>query len=116
MTLGPSLIVLGVSDRIKGDNVIERIVRTFGRVPLFYFILQMFYAHGAGVLLGYLAGKDVGYLFLNPDGWATAPPDNGFPLWVVYVTWLVGLVILYPLCRLYGEAKRRSGHWLFSYL
>jgi uncharacterized membrane protein len=116
MTLGPSLLVLAASDRADGTGIAQRIVLTFGRVPLFYFILQMFYAHGVGVLLGYVAGKDVGYLFLNPDGWSTAPPDNGFPLWAVYIAWLTGVVILYPICRWYGEVKRRSGHWLFSYL
>ena len=116
MTLGPSLLVLAAADRIDGKGMVQQIAITFGRVPLFYFILQMFYAHGAGLLLGYLAGKDVGYLFLNPDGWAAAPPDNGFPLWVVYLTWIAGLIILYPLCRWYGQLKSKSGHWAFSYL
>ena len=116
MTLGPSLIVLGLADGADGKGILQRIAITYGRVPLFYFILQMFYAHAAGVVLGMLAGKDVGYLFLNPEGWTTAPPDNGFPLWVAYLAWIAGLVLLYPICVWYGNYKRRSGHWLLSYL
>jgi uncharacterized membrane protein len=116
MTLGPSLLVLSAADKIDGKGVFQQIAITFGRVPLFYFVLQMFYAHGVGLLLGYLAGKDVGYLFSNPDGWAKAPADNGFPLWVVYLTWIAGLLVLYPLCRWYGPLKAKSGHWAFSYM
>lgn len=116
MTLGQSILVLAAADRIDGKGFFQRIAITFGRVPLFYFILQMYYAHAAGLLLGYLAGKDVGYLFLNPDGWATAPLDHGFSLPVVYAVWIAGLVFLYPICAWYGRLKRRSGHWLFSYL
>ena len=85
MTLGPSILVLATADGVRASSIFERIAITYGRVPLFYFILQMFYAHGAGVLLGWLAGKNVDYLFLNFPLFATqAPPDNGFPLWVVY--------------------------------
>ena len=117
MTLGPSITFLGLADRLHGGNLWEKIALTFGRVPLFYFILQMFYAHGIGVVLGYLAGRDVGYLFLNfPDFALKAPPEYGFSLWTVYAAWIGGLVLLYPLCRWYGDLKRRSGHWLFSYL
>lgn len=116
MTLGPGMLVLSAADRIQGEGLFQRIAINFGRVPLFYFILQMYFAHGAGVLLGFLAGKDVGYLFANPDGWAKAPPDHGFSLPVVYLVWLAGLAILYPLCVWYGNVKQRSGHWLFSYL
>ncbi|MEP6848692.1 MAG: heparan-alpha-glucosaminide N-acetyltransferase domain-containing protein, partial [Acidobacteriota bacterium] len=117
MILGPSITFLGLVDRLRGKGLWEKIALTFGRVPLFYFILQMFYSHAVGVVLGYLAGKDVGYLFLNfPDFATQAPPDNGFPLWVVYLSWIVGLILLYPLCRWYGNLKRQSGHRLFSYL
>jgi uncharacterized membrane protein len=117
MTLGPALLVLAWADRIQQDALLGRILITFGRVPLFYFILQMIVAHGFGVLLGFLAGKSVGYLFLNfPASSTNAPPNAGFGLGVVYAAWAGGLLILYPLCLWYGKVKQGHGGFPFSYL
>jgi len=70
-----------------------------------------------GVISNYLAGVDVSYLFKNLLEMAqSAPPGHGFPLWVVYVAWILGLIILYPLCRWYGDLKRRNKSWWLSYL
>jgi hypothetical protein len=107
MTIGPALLILAWTDDVRKDNFLSRIFITFGRVPLFYFILQMFVAHGAGVLLGFIAAKSTGHLFLNfPDSSINVPPDAGFPLWVVYAAWLGRLVLLYPLSVWYGRLKR----------
>jgi len=117
MTIGPALLILAWTDDVRKDNFLSRIFITFGRVPLFYFILQMFVAHGVGVLLGFIMGKSIGHLFLNfPDSSTNVPPDAGFPLWVVYAAWLGGLVLLYPLCMWYGRLKQRRRGFPFSYL
>lgn len=117
MTLGPALLILALAENVKKENLLSRIIVTFGRVPLFYFILQMFAAHGLSVLLNLLAGKSVGYLFLNFSASNTdAPPDAGFPLWTVYVAWLAGLILLYPLCSWYSKLKQRRESWIFGYL
>ncbi|MDQ6786828.1 MAG: heparan-alpha-glucosaminide N-acetyltransferase domain-containing protein [Acidobacteriota bacterium] len=119
MTLGPSLLILAWADKINDrseNNYLSRIFITFGRVPLFYFILQMFVAHIFGVLLNYSAGKSIDYFFLNFPASATAPPDAGFSLWVVYTAWIAGLVLLYPLCRRYGKVKQSKRGFPFSYL
>jgi uncharacterized membrane protein len=117
MTLGPALLLLALTDRIDGKAVWQRVCITFGRVPMFYYLLQWLVAHSFGVVLGYLAGNNVSYLFLALfDMGQAAPPGHGFPLWVVYAAWLSGLILLYPLCLWYGNLKRRSGHRLFSYL
>jgi uncharacterized membrane protein len=117
MTLGVALLILAWADDAPKTGFLSRTFITFGRVPLFYFILQMFVAHGFGVLLNYLAGKGVGYFFLNfPASATAAPPDAGFPLWVVYAAWLGGLVLLYPLCRWYEKIKQHRRGFPFSYL
>ena len=120
MTLGPALIILAWADKINDEGekgILSRILLTFGRVPLFYFVLQMFVAHGFGLLLSVLAGKSVGYLFLNfPASSTDAPPGAGFDLWVVYAAWFVGLLLLYPLCIWYGKIKSRRPGFPFSYL
>jgi uncharacterized membrane protein len=117
MTLGSALLILAFVDGVKRDWFLNRIIITFGRVPLFYFILQMFAAHGFGVLLAFSVGKSIDYFFLNfPDSATAAPPDAGFDLWVVYAMWLVGLLVLYPLCLWYDKIKQRRRGFPFSYL
>jgi len=117
MTLGPGLLVLAATDGIDGKAIWQRIAITYGRVPMFYYILQWFTAHGAGVLLTYAAGIDASYLFLKLfEMGPAAPPGHGFSLGVTYAVWLVGLLILYPLCAWWGRLKQRNKHWALSYL
>lgn len=118
MTLGPAMLLLYGTDKSHGNGRIARFLMTYGRVPLFYFILQMFYAHAAGIILGYAAGQDAGFLFTNYPFAANVQPSAGFgfPLWVVFAVWIAGLFILYPLCAWYGKLKRNNRHWAFSYL
>jgi hypothetical protein len=104
-----------VLDHLDPGNGLNRMLITLGRVPLFYFILQMVVAHGFGVLLGYLAGKSIAYLFLNfPASPSNAPPNAGFGLGVVYAAWVGGLLILYPLSLWYSKIKQCHGGFPFS--
>lgn len=116
MTLGPATLVLALMDAINGKAIWQRAGITFGRVPMFFYVLQWFVAHGAGVLLAYFAGKQIGLYFVNPGPGLEIPPDHGFSLWVVYAAWIGGLIVLYPLCWWYANYKQRHKHWLLSYL
>jgi uncharacterized membrane protein len=117
MTLGPAMILLALTDRMDGNAVWQWIPITFGRVPMFFYLLQFPLAHAMGVLLSLLAGKEIGYLFVNfPANVSLAPPDHGFSLGVTYLAWMAGLIILYPLCWWWGRLKRRNKHWALSYL
>ena len=117
MTLGPGLIVLVLTDHIDGSALWQRVAITFGRVPMFYYLLQWYWAHGAGIVISLLAGKSIDYLFMNmPASGEAAPPDHGFSLGVTYLVWIVGLIALYPLCLWWGNLKQRNKHWALSYL
>lgn len=116
LTLGVSILILAVADKVRNDHLLTKIVITFGRVPLFYFILQMFYSHALAVLLNYFVGNDTAFLFANFPDSAKAPPDSGFGLWTVYAGWLIGLIILYPICGWYAKIKKGRSGFPFSYL
>src|SRR5262249_52154224 len=45
MTLGPSLILLGLLDAAKAEKGLSRVLLVFGRVPLFYYILHLYLIH-----------------------------------------------------------------------
>jgi len=121
MTLGPALILLGWWEKYNGIDGGEArrgfkgILVTFGRVPLFFYLLQWPTAHGAGLLLTLLAGEDTSIYFGFPAP-GEATPEVGFDLWVAYVAWIVGVMLLYPLCRWYAAVKARRNDWWLSYL
>lgn len=121
MTLGPGLILLGMWEKYNTSSALaeQRGLRgaliMFGRVPLFFYLLQWPTAHGAGFLLTLLAGRNTSIYFGLPLPGQT-PPDAGFDLWVAYVAWIVGVMLLYPLCRWFAGVKARRRDWWLSYL
>jgi len=115
-TLGPAMIFLALAERTS-RGWLSRSLIVFGRVPLFYYLLQWYVAHGLAVLLGLVALQPVAWQFMNfNDRFGTQPPNTGFRLWVVYVLWILGVLLLYPLCKWYADLKRRRNDWWLSYL
>ena len=123
MTLGPALLFLGMWERYNDPDPaasakkgLKGALITFGRVPLFFYLLQWPTAHGAGFLLTYFAGKDTLQYFQPFVGGAPTPANAGFSLWVVYAAWITGVLLLYPLCKWYAGVKARRRDWWLSYL
>jgi len=116
MTLGPAILSL-VWFEALGRGPISRFFITFGRVPLFFYLLQWFTAHGIAVLLNWIFGKPVAWLFMSPiQLFANPPKGQGFDLWVVYLSWIAGVLLLYPLCKWFAGVKARRREWWLSYL
>lgn len=118
MTLGPAILALAVFDRpVGGLGGLARPIITFGRVPLFYYVLHIALIHGAAV------GLDHVRFGWSPLAWNgpwfprdAAPPGYGVGLPAVYLIWVAVVLALYPPCRWYAGVKRGDpGGWL-SYL
>jgi uncharacterized membrane protein len=114
MTLGPALVILAWRERVPLGRAGRALV-TFGRVPLFFFVVQWLVVHPLGIILSLIAGRPIAHLFGMPGGTPPAP-DAGFGLGVTYLAWLAGLAVLYPLCRWFAELKRRRAAWWLRYL
>jgi uncharacterized membrane protein len=121
-TLGPMLLLLAAlearRDGAWARRAPARWLVTFGRVPLFYYLLQWLWAHGVGFLLAAAAGHALWPYFVNPMVMFMRglPPDYGFPLPVVWGAWIVGVVVLYLPCRWYAGVKARRTDWWLRYL
>jgi uncharacterized membrane protein len=119
MTLGPSIIALALFDREREPGALLRPFVTFGRVPLFYYMLHLPLMHAVAVVFSYVKYGRAGWLFMNwpPPGQPQLEPEGyGYNLWVVYAVWLGVVLALYPLCRWFAGVKsRRRDAWL-SYL
>jgi len=119
MTLGPAILALAwfESNKTFASGLRNALV-TFGRVPLFFYLLQWYTAHLMAVVLGLIAGQSVAWQFESPiDKFSHPPPLGvGFRLWVVYVCWIIGVLLLYPLCKWFAAVKARRRDWWLSYL
>jgi uncharacterized membrane protein len=120
MTLGPAIIALSYWEPLNQPGkdqhaVLTRALITYGRVPLFYYLLQWIVAHGAGYVLAAAAHKQTAIFFSDAQP-SALPRDIGFDLWVVYACWIAGVLMLYPLCRWYAGVKARRRDWWLSYL
>ena len=133
MTLGPALVALALFESglnshkdslgapaSRPHGLIRRLrgaLVTFGRVPLFFYLLQWPTAHLISVILHWATGKPVAWMFRNEvDFFSPPPPGVGFNLAVVYACWIAGVLILYPLCKWFAGVKARRRNWWLSYL
>jgi uncharacterized membrane protein len=117
MTMGPAILLLAWFESKKvSPGALQSAFVTFGRVPLFFYLLQWYTAHGISVLLHLAFGKPVTWLFQTPIDWNNPPPGIGFNLGVVYVCWIAGVLLLYPLCRWFAGVRQRRRDWWLSYL
>jgi uncharacterized membrane protein len=118
MTLGPALIFLSLTENLNDGGVkrgLSAALITFGRVPMFFYLLQWPVAHSFGYFLSLVTNKPT-ELYFTENFSSDIPANHGFDLWVVYVCWIAGTLLLYPLCRWYAGVKARRRDWWLSYL
>jgi uncharacterized membrane protein len=112
MTLGPALILLalfeGVGGRVAGWML------SFGRVPLFFYVVHLLFYHALAVIYAQLILGDSAWLFSS--GPPQKPAGYGLSLPAIYVVWVAGLAMLYPLCRWLAAVKQHRREWWWSYL
>jgi len=122
MTLGPSLLLLAWLDKKLDQRDGKQSVSswlspllTFGRVPLFFYILHLYLIHSLAILAGLLSHQPVDWLFHG--GFMFGAPDEwGFNLPFVYLMWITAVVILYFPCRWFEGVKQRRKDWWLSYI
>jgi uncharacterized membrane protein len=111
MTLGPALIALGLLEQARGP--LARALVTYGRVPLFYYLLHIPLANAGGALYFQLRYDESRWI----AGMMQSPPvGSELNLLIVYAAWIGLVAALYPACRWYAGLKQRSRSRWLSYL
>jgi len=113
MTLGPALVALARSENARGR--VAQWLAVYGRVPMFYYVVHIFVAHIAGMLIALAQGGQLMRItvFTNPDG---IPAWYGLSLGGVYVAWACVVAAMYYPCKAMGQLKERRRDWWLSYL
>jgi uncharacterized membrane protein len=116
MTLGPTIALIPLADRARGW--FADVMTTFGRVPMFYYMLHIPLIHALALVVSFLREGHVNpWLFTNhpvrppqvPDGYMWSLP-------LLYLVFAIAVALLYVPCRWYAGLKaRRKDAWL-SYI
>jgi uncharacterized membrane protein len=90
-----------------------RVLETFGRVPLFFYLVHIPLIHLVAVIYSLAAFGAATWLTSGPViFWDTAlpgsPPSYGLGLFGVYAVWIAIVAALYPVCRWYAQTRRRE--------
>jgi uncharacterized membrane protein len=114
MTLGPALVLLACCDRPPGP--LGRVFVTFGRVPLFYYLLHVPLIHLVALAFATIRYGEADFLYQHVlSGGSSFPADYGYGLPVVYAVWLGVVLLLYPCCRWFADLKSRNRSVWLSY-
>lgn len=117
MTIGPAFLFLSFLE--KTTNTFTSIIRIYGRVAFFYYILHIYLIHVLATISFFANGhtfqdamdnaQKIPFLFVIPG--------EGYNIISVYIVWLIVVVTLYPLCKWYDHYKsnHKEKRWL-SYL
>ena len=114
-TLGVSLALLPALEGLWRPA--RSVLLTFGRTPLFTYILHVWLAHALALAVGLTMGIPAPAFFnMLGDPSRVLAAGWGFGLPGVYGFWLLTLVLLYPLSRWFEGVKRRRRDWWLGYL
>lgn len=106
MTLGPALVLLVLLE--WPIPLFKQFLSTYGRVPLFFYVLHLPVIHGLANLVAWFQdGKS--------SSFGMSPLQKGFDLPQVYLIWAFVVLGLYFPCLGYGWLKKRYGG-LLKYL
>jgi uncharacterized membrane protein len=110
MTLGPAIALLSPAERWRGW--FAGMLATFGRVPMFYYLLHIPAIHLAALMVTLLRdGK------AHPEWYASAPytsvpPEQRWGLPLLYLVFAIVVAALYLPCRWFDRLKGQRRSWL----
>ena len=108
MTLGPMFLMLAWAESWRGS-----VLQTFGRVPMFYYLLHIPLIHLAACIVSLIReGRVNPWLFGNhPMDPPPLPPGYMWSLPLLYLVFAVCVFALYFPCRWYAGVRGRH-RWL----
>ena len=114
LMLGIMFILLALGD--TKPNGFTNVLATYGKVPMFYYILHWNLIHCLMFGMVLLQGFSWEEIPIGTFSFGR-PPHSGIELGPIYLVWLGVVLALYPLCRWYAryKAAHRENKWL-SYL
>lgn len=113
MTLGLTALALAVADRAQG--AVARLLTTYGRVPLFFYVGHIFVVHAVAVLIAFAQSGEWRRIqaVTHPEA---IPPWFGLSLPGVYLAWACVVALMYVPCRAVDRRKSTRAAWWWRYV
>jgi hypothetical protein len=111
MTLGPAIALVPLAERARGW--IADVFVTFGRVPMFYYLLHIPLIHLTSLVVWYSRDGRFDNAPFATAPYVSIPPNARWSLALLYVVVLVNVALLYVACRWFAGVKARGrAGWL----
>lgn len=102
ITLGIMFFILRLSD--GSNNVITAFFRTFGKVPMFFYVIHWYVIHISMYIMVFMQGYTTADIPLGLMQFGR-PEGAGMALGWIYLYWFFLISAMYPLCKWYGNYK-----------
>jgi uncharacterized membrane protein len=111
MTLGPTIALIPLAERARGR--VAAIVTTYGRVPMFYYLLHIPLIHATSLLVWLIRDGKVGASRFDYAPYVSIPPNDRWSLALLYLVFAIVVTALYFPCRWYAQGKStRPAAWM----
>jgi uncharacterized membrane protein len=112
VTLGISCLILSFTEGV--NNTFTRVVCIYGKVPLFYYLIHWYIIRILTFLMVFLQGFHWSDLEFGTFKFGLPKTGSGVQLWAIYLIWLGIVLVLYPLCKWFGDYKatHKEKTWL----
>jgi uncharacterized membrane protein len=111
MTLGPTIALLPAAERMRGW--FARMLETFGRVPMFYYLLHIPLIHATALLVWFARDGRADDSRFATAPYVSIPPGERWGLPLLYLVFVIVVAVLYVACRWFAGVKaRRQDRWL----
>ena len=114
MTLGPMIALLPFADDARG--ALARALETFGRVPMFYYLLHIPLIHALSLITWRLRDGTTHAGAFATAPYVQLPQGQRWGLGLLYLVFAITIAILYPVCRWYAGVKARRPGGLLRYI
>jgi uncharacterized membrane protein len=114
MTIGVALLMLSCTE--NGTTRVSGVVRVYGSVPFFYYVLHWYLIQSIHILTFFGRGFTRDQIVTPHFPFLFSPPGFGFSLPGVYGVWIGVIVLLYWPCKWFSRYKKTHGGWWLSYL
>src|SRR5260370_1681146 len=117
MTLGLVFLFLAFCETRTSRTL--QFFQTFGRVPLFYYLLHLPLIHVMAVLFSLATYGEASWLYrdlMHSRAVPSLPARYGYRLSVVYGVCISTVLMLYPLCRCVAHVKETRLSSAFRFL
>jgi uncharacterized membrane protein len=114
MTLGPTIALLPLAERARGR--FAEVLATFGRVPLFYYLLHIPLIHATALVVWFLRDGTAHAAWFATAPFVSVPSAQRWGLPLLYLVFVIDVALLYPACRWFAHVKARTPRGWLRYL